>query len=92
MGIGYLVSTSLVELYQTGCTGLQQSDVRDVDKQDDGAARRLFHHQALSATLESDDSVPSLRLRDSLRGLFVYLFVFGMSCIRCFDPIIIISH
>ncbi|ETW75570.1 hypothetical protein HETIRDRAFT_456138 [Heterobasidion irregulare TC 32-1] len=54
LGVGYLVNRSLVELYETGNGGLVQSDVKNVDKKDDGAARRLFHHNALHATTYCD--------------------------------------
>ncbi|KAI0739803.1 hypothetical protein C8Q80DRAFT_1124129 [Daedaleopsis nitida] len=58
LGRGYLVNRSLLMLYRTGSSGPQLRDVQDVDKQDDGAARRLFHHMALNAmTCEKDGSV-----------------------------------
>ncbi len=76
LGKGYVANRSFVQLYETGISGLQLRDVQDVDKQDDGAARRMFHHMALSATtLEKLDG--SRDIRPEFLGLFVYLFIFG---------------
>jgi hypothetical protein len=75
MGIGYLVNRSLVDLYQIPDSGLVRRDVEDVDKQDDGAARRLFHIKALTAATVEDGGVR--KVRDGFIGLFVYLFIFG---------------
>jgi hypothetical protein len=76
MGTGYVVSRSLVDLYKTTNSGLVLRDVEDVDKQDDGAARRLFHIKALAAMTTENDGVHGVR--DGFLGLFVYLFVFGV--------------
>jgi hypothetical protein len=38
VGIGYVVSCSLIDLYKTTDSGLVLCDVEDIDKQDDGAA------------------------------------------------------
>lgn len=76
LGRGVVVNRSLLQLYETGCAGLQLRDVQDVDKQDDGAARRLFHHMALLAmTFENDDG--HLEVRAEFRGLYPYIWVFG---------------
>jgi hypothetical protein len=75
MGIGYLVNRSLVDLYQLPNSGLVQRDVEDVDKQDDGAARRLFHIKALTAATVEDGG--ARKVRAGFIGLFVYLFIFG---------------
>lgn len=77
LGIGHVVNRSLVELYETGSAGLVQADIQNVDKQDDGAARRLFHHKALLATTYLDPVTHECHVRDEFRGLFVYLFVLG---------------
>ncbi|KAH7911457.1 hypothetical protein BJ138DRAFT_1126007 [Hygrophoropsis aurantiaca] len=80
LGIGYLVNRSLVDLFRTGKSGMVQRDVEDVDKQDDGAARRVFHYTALLATTVSDaeDTDKENRtIRNGFEGLFVYLFIFG---------------
>lgn len=84
LGVGYVVNQSLVNLYETGTSGLMSRDVHNVDKQDDGAARRLFHHTALEATTEKDGD--ELKIRDGFHGLFVYLFVFGV----CFLILILV--
>lgn len=76
LGSGYLVNRSLFLLYKTGTSGLVYRDVRDVDKQDDGAARRMFHHTALLATTEGMDG--SRNVKKEFTGPFVYLFIFGM--------------
>jgi len=77
LGIGYLVNQSLLDLQKTGDSGLMFRDVQDVDKQDDGAARRLFHFTALWSTTEYEGS--GRKIKDGFHGLFVYLFVFGLS-------------
>jgi hypothetical protein len=75
MGSAYVVNRSFVDLYETGHSGLVLRDVENVDKQDDGAARRMFHCVALKA-MTSDES-GELKIRDGFEGLFVYLFIFG---------------
>ncbi|KAH9947489.1 hypothetical protein B0H21DRAFT_680678, partial [Amylocystis lapponica] len=50
-------------------------DVENVDKQDDGAARRMFHSIALTATTEQTGD--SIGVKEEFVGLFVYLFIFG---------------
>jgi len=78
LGIGYVVNHSLVALYDTHSSGLVLRDIHNVDKQDDGAARRVFHHQVLeAATITEGGSGP--KIRDSFHGIFVYLFIFGVS-------------
>lgn len=42
LGSGYLVNHSLIELFECEGAGLVKRDVHDVDKQDDGAACRVF--------------------------------------------------
>jgi hypothetical protein len=75
LGNGFVVNRSLHRLYKTGTSGLVVRDVHDVDKQDDGAARRLFHHSALVATTEDKNGVVSVK--KEFTGLFAYLYVFG---------------
>ena len=77
LGCGYLVNRSLVDLQHLGDhkAGLLSRDVDNVDKQDDGAARRLFHVKALKAMTEGEGD--SIQIIDHFRGLFVYLFIFG---------------
>ena len=76
MGAGYLTHQSLVDLFEPGKSGLVLKDVENVDKQDDGAARRVFHAMALEATTEVVDGVTVIW--EGFLGLFAYLFVFGM--------------
>ncbi|KDQ56779.1 hypothetical protein JAAARDRAFT_207846 [Jaapia argillacea MUCL 33604] len=75
LGRGYLVNRSLVDLYETGTAGLVLRDVQDVDKQDDGAARRMFHPVALTAATTEEHG--KREVKDDFIGLFVYLFIFG---------------
>ncbi|KAJ7054413.1 hypothetical protein C8F01DRAFT_1259690 [Mycena amicta] len=82
LGKGRLVNQDLVRLQRTGKAGLLKCDVINVDKQDDGPARRLWHHAALVAcTAEEDDEI-NLKILPGFDGLFVYLFVFGQSIER----------
>jgi hypothetical protein len=69
------VNQTLVDLQETGESGLLPSDTKNVDKQDDGPARHLFHVKALKAcpTGEGDQ----MKIREGFSGLFVYLFVLG---------------
>ncbi|KAJ7737961.1 hypothetical protein B0H16DRAFT_1762009 [Mycena metata] len=75
MGTDVLVNENLVQLYETGESGILHSDVFNTDKQDDGPARRIFHYQALLACTTGDG--PELKIRDGFGGLFVYLFILG---------------
>ncbi|KAF8156205.1 hypothetical protein K438DRAFT_2076139 [Mycena galopus ATCC 62051] len=73
LGADVVVNRTLVSLYETGESGLLASDVKNVDKQDDGPARHLFHFKALQAcTVGEGDNI---KIRDGMGGLFVYLFV-----------------
>jgi hypothetical protein len=52
--------------------------VENVNKQDDGAARRIFHTNALKAMLSWEDpDKPSIR--PGFEGVFAYLFILGKS-------------
>ncbi|KAF9526823.1 hypothetical protein CPB83DRAFT_837122 [Crepidotus variabilis] len=78
LGVGHLVNQSLVGLYETGAAGLVVRDVANVDKQDDGAARRVFHHQALEAyTTKDNPNMETVSIRPGFEGVFTYLFVLG---------------
>jgi hypothetical protein len=54
-------------------TGLTRSDLMWVDRQDDGAALRLFHSTALASLIVDGE------IRPGMDGLFVVLYVFGES-------------
>lgn len=54
-----------------------KSDVMNTDKQDDGAATRLFNAQPLLAALAAGTEDESGEIPQELVGIFVYLFVFG---------------
>ncbi|KAJ7601957.1 hypothetical protein DFH06DRAFT_1399828, partial [Mycena polygramma] len=76
MGKGKVVNNDFVQLQRTGKAGLLKSDVFNADKQDDGPARRLWHHSALLAcTIEDEEG---MKIKAGFEGLFVYLFVFGV--------------
>jgi hypothetical protein len=77
MGLGKLVNNDLVRLQRIAAAGLLKSDVVNVDKQDDGPARRLWHHMALQACTIEDER--GMKIQPGFEGLFVYLFVFGKS-------------
>ena len=80
LGIGFLVNWSLTDLYNSPGSGLVKRDIKNVDKQDDGAARRLYTHQALyAATEETSGSQGGRHIRLGYEGIFVWLFVFGAS-------------
>ena len=75
LGIGFLVNQSFIDLYETPGSGLVLRDVENVDKQDDGAARRIFHTQALTAATSQENGVYTIR--PNFEGLFCYLFIMG---------------
>lgn len=82
MGAGFMVNRSLVDLFETGVSGLVLKDVENVDKQDDGAARRVFHLMACKATTVVEDGIR--KIRPGMLGLFVYLFILGELVSNCF--------
>ncbi|KAJ3766604.1 hypothetical protein FB446DRAFT_757584 [Lentinula raphanica] len=77
-GSGYLVNRSLVDIYMLEGSGLMLRDVDNVDKQDDGAARRVFHTNVLRSmsNIQSGSDDPSIK--PGFEGSFVYLFVLGL--------------
>ena len=77
LGVGFLVNRSLTNLHNSPGSGLVKRDVENVDKQDDGAARRLYTHQALYAATEGAQG--GRHIRPGFEGIFVWLFVFGAS-------------
>ena len=90
LGRGVLVNRSLVDLCNVNKCGLRRSDVEKVDKQDDGAARRLFHSVALEAmTYTGEDGVQYIK--DEFIGMFVYLYILGVSIHNtgCTTPMIL---
>ncbi|KAJ7080860.1 hypothetical protein C8R44DRAFT_754213 [Mycena epipterygia] len=75
MGEEVLVNDNLVQLYETGESGMLHSDVNNTDRQDDGPARHIFHYQALLACTTGDGD--GMQIRGGFGGLFVYLFILG---------------
>src|SRR6266852_2518242 len=57
LGEGFVVNHSLVALCEMPDLGMYCVDVVNVDKQDDGAARRFYHPKALRACTEVVDGV-----------------------------------
>ncbi|TFK58275.1 hypothetical protein BDN72DRAFT_731006, partial [Pluteus cervinus] len=76
LGTGYLVNRSLVDLQRLGTSGLMVRDVENVDKQDDGAARRVFHSLALQAMMIPGEGPLPARIRPGFEGIMVYFFVY----------------
>jgi hypothetical protein len=72
---GYVVNRSLVDLFETGESCLVRDDVVNVDKQDDGAARRFYHSNTFEATTYVENGVRMVRVK--FKGLFVYIFILG---------------
>ncbi|KAJ7254267.1 hypothetical protein C8J57DRAFT_1437247 [Mycena rebaudengoi] len=70
LGGDVVVNQTMVALYETGEAGLLSSDIRNVDKQDDGPARRLFHFKALRACTTGDGE--ETKIRDGFGGLFPF--------------------
>jgi len=80
LGAGHLVNRSFIDLLHLFESGLVLRDVENVDKQDDGAARRIFHTNALKAMLNSEDpDKPSIQ--PGFEGVFAYLFILGASLV-----------
>jgi hypothetical protein len=75
LGDGYVVNRSLVQLCNVPGSGLVRADVDKVDKQDDGAARRAFHFNALKAQTQEENGVFSIK--PEFTGLFAYSWVLG---------------
>ncbi len=77
----YLVHRTLVDLRDQPGSGMVKKDVINTDKQDNGAAIRLYHSKALQACLRTDSNAVDPRFR----GAFVIHFVFGellrLSCL-----------
>ncbi|KAF9020418.1 hypothetical protein BDZ89DRAFT_1203567 [Hymenopellis radicata] len=76
LGSSCLVNKSFLDLYETKSAGLVLRDVQNVDKQDDGAARRIFHGVALGATTVGEEDATSIK--PGWEGLFTYLFMLGL--------------
>jgi len=64
-----------VDLCEMPDSGMYRADVVNVDKQDDGAARRFYHPKALRACTEVVDG--ACRVKDNFKGIFVYQFILG---------------
>lgn len=78
LGTGYLVNRSLVDAYMLKGSGLVLHDVDNIDKQDDGAARRVFHTNVLSSMMSpKENNISETSIQPGFEGLFVYLFVLG---------------
>lgn len=76
-GVGFLVNRSLINIYALSGSGLQLRDVDNVDKQDDGAARRIFHINVLDSLVGKEDPLSEPSIRPGFKGPFVYLFILG---------------
>lgn len=79
-----LASENVKVLEQNGLPPVHFIKTRDVfnmDKQDDGAARRFFHSETLGLVTQQEES-GRLKIRESMGGLFVFNFVCGMYTLR----------
>ncbi|KAH9929249.1 uncharacterized protein B0H18DRAFT_874117 [Fomitopsis serialis] len=73
LGQGHLVYRTLVALNEVPGSGLVLSDVQNVDKQDDGAARRMFHAVALKATTyEVPGKTTEMHIKNEFIGLHAF--------------------
>lgn len=73
-----MTNRTLVELQEKHPeSGLVAGDIKNVDKQDDGAARRLFHCKAFESTTYED--VEGRRVREEFALLSAYTFTLGPS-------------
>jgi hypothetical protein len=72
----YSLNHSLVDLCEMPDSGMYR--VVNVDKQDDGAARRFYHLKALRACTEVLVLVDGVcRVKDNFKGISVYQFILG---------------
>ncbi|EIW75341.1 hypothetical protein CONPUDRAFT_159467 [Coniophora puteana RWD-64-598 SS2] len=67
---------------------LVQGDVKDVNKQDDGAARRLYSEEAFYATTSVDEKADDV-IKPGFKGLNVWLFMFGVTFEAYLHPTLI---
>ncbi|PKY28443.1 hypothetical protein RhiirB3_391046 [Rhizophagus irregularis] len=74
LGIGTARYDQLFQLAHQDQHVLLKRDVLNVDKQDDGAAYRMFHSENLAQIIRLG-TIPS-----DMIGLFIYLFVLGELC------------
>ncbi|KAJ9114622.1 hypothetical protein QFC22_005495 [Naganishia vaughanmartiniae] len=73
LGGAVLAYETLLGMLQYSGHGLAITDLVGGDKQDDGAALRLFHSIALRSLVVDG------KVREGMEGLFIVLFVFGKS-------------
>lgn len=78
LGVGHITNYDAVQLSKVKSARLYLRDVHNVDRQDDGAARRFFHHNALKAMTVDKDG--ELTIHEDFLGLFFYCFVLGGFC------------
>ena len=76
MGAGFMVNRSLVDLFETGVSGLVLKD-----RECRSATRRDFHLMACKATTVVEDGVRKIRPG---MLLFMYLFVLGELVSNCY--------
>jgi hypothetical protein len=71
IGDAVLAYETLLRFLKIDNHGLALSDLIDGDKQNDGAALRLFHSLALAALVYRN------KIREGMEGVFAILFIFG---------------
>ena len=72
LGNNVILYRHLLTLAQAENHAIYIQDVVNVDKQDDGAAYRLFHSDVLEQICQNEQD------DNEIQSLFVYLFVLGM--------------
>ena len=92
LGQAALFNNQLVLLQATGVSGMVRADVVNVDKQDDGAARRLFHEVAITAMTTTDEGTGKMSIKDEFLGLFVYTWIFSEPIYYSYSFILNVSH
>jgi hypothetical protein len=70
-GDSFLGFGHVLELSKLPNSALYHADVLNVDKQDDGAAYRLFSHEFLHEVFQT------LNSDSKNKGLLIYLFIIG---------------
>ena len=89
-GNSFLSFGYVLKLSKSPNSALYHADVLNIDKQDDGAAYRLFSHEFLyevSQTLNSDSNNKGLLIYLFIIGkykfLFLFLFLINIKLIKC---------
>lgn len=77
LGTGFLSAQVLMSICTAGQSGLVRNDVFNVDKQDDGAARRFYGASVLEAATTVNSETGEHVVDPKYSGLFVYNYFLG---------------